>query len=76
MSVGFVFNSLNCRTVFRLERLLGKQLGLCWVEFIFPFGRGYIMRSCIEGTADAVYARYCNFVKVVPLQQSVLMTPQ
>ena len=31
------------------------------------------MRSCIEGTADAIYTRYCNFVKVV-LLSIMLMT--
>ena len=29
--------------------------------------RGYILRSCIEGSADAIYTRYCNFVKVSQL---------
>ena len=31
------------------------------------------MRSCIEGSADAIYTRYCNFVKVV-LLPIMLMT--
>ena len=32
------------------------------------------MRSCIEGSADAIYTRYCNFVKVVLLLSIMLMT--
>ena len=31
------------------------------------------MRSCIEGSADAIHTRYCNFVKVV-LLSIMLMT--
>jgi len=44
----------------------GLQLQLTQISHSFPFGtavRGYILRSCIEGTADAIYTRYCNFVK-------------
>jgi len=44
----------------------GLRVQLTQLSHSFPFGtavRGHIMRSCNEGSADAIYTRYCNFVK-------------
>ena len=57
------FDSPNCRTAFHSAPLLGEILFI--LIFLHVVSRGYILRSCIEGSADAIYTRYCNFVKVI-----------